>query len=171
MAFKADLCVVCQGANRAVEDAERERREREERLRHSRNPGARGIASASGRARAAQDAAAPSPLNPASHTGQKLDSFQCFVLEVLNEMSAFFNCYVGPKMFVFSLFFFQSSFRNGEGEEGEHASSSWSTCQYLLLRPDRTPGHIPHVHLTGTPDSWQCFPLAYFIFLGGGGGV
>ncbi|CAG5898926.1 unnamed protein product [Menidia menidia] len=47
------------GANRAVEDAERERREREERLRHSRNPGARGMASASGRARAAQDIAAP----------------------------------------------------------------------------------------------------------------
>lgn len=63
------LTFVCQGANRAVEDAERERREREERLRHSRNPAARGIASASGRARAAQDAAAPSPLNPASHTG------------------------------------------------------------------------------------------------------
>uniref|UniRef100_A0A672Z2N0 non-specific serine/threonine protein kinase n=1 Tax=Sphaeramia orbicularis TaxID=375764 RepID=A0A672Z2N0_9TELE len=59
------------GANRAVEDAERERREREERLRHSRNPGARGMASASGRARAAQDVAAPSPLNPASHTGME----------------------------------------------------------------------------------------------------
>lgn len=64
------MCV--QGANRAVEDTERERREREERLRHSRNPGARGMASASGRARAAQDVAAPSPLNPASHTGQHL---------------------------------------------------------------------------------------------------
>ena len=65
------VCVsACQGANRAVEDAERERREREERLRHSRNPGARGMASASGRARAAQDVAAPSPLNPAAHTGQ-----------------------------------------------------------------------------------------------------
>lgn len=61
---------VFQGANRAVEDAERERREREERLRHSRNPGARGMASASGRARAAQDVAAPSPLNPSSHTGK-----------------------------------------------------------------------------------------------------
>lgn len=59
-----------QGANRAAEDAERERREREERLRHGRNPGARGMASASGRARAAQDVAAPSPLNPTSHTGQ-----------------------------------------------------------------------------------------------------
>ncbi|KAM6966405.1 casein kinase I isoform 2-T2 [Tautogolabrus adspersus] len=56
------------GANRAVEDAERERREREERLRHSRQPGARGMASASGRARATQEVAAPSPLNPASHT-------------------------------------------------------------------------------------------------------
>lgn len=65
------VCVcVCQGANRAVEDAERERREREERLRHSRNPAARGMASASGRARAAQEVAAPSPLNPASHTGE-----------------------------------------------------------------------------------------------------
>ena len=53
-----------------MEDAERERREREERLRHSRNPGARGMASASGRARATQDVAAPSPLNPTSHTGQ-----------------------------------------------------------------------------------------------------
>lgn len=61
---------VFQGANRAAEDAERERREREERLRHGRNPGARGMASASGRARAAQDVAAPSPLNPTSHTGQ-----------------------------------------------------------------------------------------------------
>lgn len=67
-----NLCVrvLCQGANRAVEDAERERREREERLRHSRNPGARGMASASGRARATQEVAAPSPLNPAAHTGQ-----------------------------------------------------------------------------------------------------
>lgn len=61
---------VLQGANRAAEDAERERREREERLRHGRNPGARGMASASGRARAVQDVAAPSPLNPTSHTGQ-----------------------------------------------------------------------------------------------------
>lgn len=41
------------------------------------------------------------------------------------------------------------SSRFGEGEEGEHASSSWRTCQHLVLRPDRTPGHIPHVHLTG----------------------
>lgn len=41
------------------------------------------------------------------------------------------------------------SARFGEGEEGEHASSSWRTCQHLLLRPHRTPGHIPHVHLTG----------------------
>uniref|UniRef100_A0A8C6U588 non-specific serine/threonine protein kinase n=1 Tax=Neogobius melanostomus TaxID=47308 RepID=A0A8C6U588_9GOBI len=49
------------GANRAVEDAERERREREDRLRHGRNPAARGMASASGRARAGQDVAAPSP--------------------------------------------------------------------------------------------------------------
>ena len=67
------MCV--QGANRAVEDSERERREREERLRHSRNPGARGMASASGRARATQDVAAPSPLNPASHTGQHTHTF------------------------------------------------------------------------------------------------
>lgn len=41
------------------------------------------------------------------------------------------------------------STRFGEGEEGEHASSSWRTCQHLLLRPHRTPGHVPHVHLTG----------------------
>lgn len=41
-------------------------------------------------------------------------------------------------------------FRYGEGEEGEHASSSWSTCQHLLIRPDRTTGHVSHVHLTGT---------------------
>lgn len=68
------LCVF-QGANRAVEDAERERREREERLRHSRNPGARGMASASGRARAAQDVTAPSPLNPSSHTGQHTHNY------------------------------------------------------------------------------------------------
>lgn len=69
------LCVFFKGANRAVEDAERERREREERLRHSRNPGARGMASASGRARAAQDVAAPSPLNPSSHTGQRTHNY------------------------------------------------------------------------------------------------
>lgn len=68
---------VFQGANRAAEDAERERREREERLRHGRNPGARGMASASGRARAAQDVAAPSPLNPTPHTGQHtLDEYR-----------------------------------------------------------------------------------------------
>lgn len=73
-------CLVCQGANRAVEDAERERRERDERMRHSRNPGARGMASASGRARAPQEVAAPSPLNPVSHTGeQKI----CFVFPSL----------------------------------------------------------------------------------------
>lgn len=60
-----------QGANRAVEDAERERREREDRLRHSRAPAARGLPAASGRARATQEVAAPSPLNPASHTGQR----------------------------------------------------------------------------------------------------
>ncbi|KAF7647708.1 hypothetical protein LDENG_00167810 [Lucifuga dentata] len=59
------------GANRAAEDTEREHREREERLRHSRNPGARGMASAAGRARAAQDVTAPSPLNPTSHTGME----------------------------------------------------------------------------------------------------
>uniref|UniRef100_A0A669DMT4 non-specific serine/threonine protein kinase n=1 Tax=Oreochromis niloticus TaxID=8128 RepID=A0A669DMT4_ORENI len=65
------------GANRAVEDAERERRERDERMRHSRNPGARGMASASGRARAPQEVAAPSPLNPASHTAYLVPCFLC----------------------------------------------------------------------------------------------
>uniref|UniRef100_A0AAY5ENM5 non-specific serine/threonine protein kinase n=1 Tax=Electrophorus electricus TaxID=8005 RepID=A0AAY5ENM5_ELEEL len=56
------------GANRAAEDAERERRDREERLRHGRNPGARGMPAASGRPRATQDAAPPTPLTSASHT-------------------------------------------------------------------------------------------------------
>lgn len=41
------------------------------------------------------------------------------------------------------------SFRFREGEEGEHASSSWGTCQHLLLRPDGAPGYVSHVHLTG----------------------
>ncbi|CAB1350214.1 unnamed protein product [Coregonus sp. 'balchen'] len=62
------------GANRAAEDAERERRAGEDRLRQgqARAPaGARGIPSASGRARGAQDAAAPTPLTPTSHTGME----------------------------------------------------------------------------------------------------
>lgn len=126
---------MCQGANRAVEDAERERREREERLRHSRNPGARGMASASGRARAAQDAAAPSPLNPASHSGQQ-------ILSPPQDTSG--NASQAPALTV------SLCFRDGKGEEGEHASSSWSTCQHLVLRSDRTSGHVSHVHLTGS---------------------
>ncbi|KAM7371279.1 hypothetical protein PAMP_010764 [Pampus punctatissimus] len=56
------------GANRAAEEAERERRDREDRLRHARNPGARGIPAASGRPRGAQDGAPPTPLTPTSHT-------------------------------------------------------------------------------------------------------
>uniref|UniRef100_A0A4W5Q406 Uncharacterized protein n=1 Tax=Hucho hucho TaxID=62062 RepID=A0A4W5Q406_9TELE len=66
------LCI--QGANRAAEDAERERRAGEDRLRQgqARAPaGARGIPSASGRPRGAQDAAAPAPLTPTSHTGME----------------------------------------------------------------------------------------------------
>ncbi|CAG05944.1 unnamed protein product [Tetraodon nigroviridis] len=39
--------------------------------------------------------------------------------------------------------------RLGEGEESEHASSSWGPGEHFLLRPDRTPRHIPHVHITG----------------------
>lgn len=58
------------GANRAAEEAERERRDREDRLRHGRNPGARGIPAASGRPRGTQDGAPPTPLTPTSHTGQ-----------------------------------------------------------------------------------------------------
>lgn len=60
-----------QGANRAAEDAERERRDREDRMRHGRNPGARGLPAASGRPRAAQDVTPPTPLTPASHTGER----------------------------------------------------------------------------------------------------
>ncbi|KAG2460622.1 KC1D kinase, partial [Polypterus senegalus] len=57
------------GANRAAEDAERERREREERMRHTRNPATRGLPStASGRPRGTQDVAPPTPLTPTSHT-------------------------------------------------------------------------------------------------------
>lgn len=63
------MCV-CQGANRAAEDAERERRDREERLRHGRNPAARGMPSASSRPRGTQDVAPPAPLTPTSHTGE-----------------------------------------------------------------------------------------------------
>lgn len=59
-----------QGANRAAEEAERERRDREDRLRHGRNPGARAIPAASGRPRGAVDGAPPTPLTPTSHTGQ-----------------------------------------------------------------------------------------------------
>lgn len=60
-----------QGANRAAEDAERERRDREDRMRHGRNPGTRGLPAASGRPRAAQDVTPPTPLTPASHTGER----------------------------------------------------------------------------------------------------
>uniref|UniRef100_G3NC04 non-specific serine/threonine protein kinase n=1 Tax=Gasterosteus aculeatus aculeatus TaxID=481459 RepID=G3NC04_GASAC len=56
------------GANRAAEEAERERRDREDRLRHGRNPVARGIPAASGRPRGAQEGAPPAPLTPTSHT-------------------------------------------------------------------------------------------------------
>ncbi|KAG7239764.1 hypothetical protein INR49_028351 [Caranx melampygus] len=56
------------GANRAAEEAERERRDREDRLRHGRNPGARGIPAVSGRPRGTQDGAPPTPLTPTSHT-------------------------------------------------------------------------------------------------------
>lgn len=59
-----------QGANRAAEEAERERRDREDRMRHGRNPGARGIPPASGRPRGTQEGAPPTPLTPTSHTGQ-----------------------------------------------------------------------------------------------------
>ncbi|KAM9457530.1 casein kinase I isoform 1-T1 [Clarias gariepinus] len=59
------------GPNRAAEDAERERRDREERLRHSRNPAARGMPSASSRPRPTQDVAPPAPLTPTSHTGME----------------------------------------------------------------------------------------------------
>lgn len=60
-----------QGASRAADDAERERRDREERLRHSRNPAARGLPStASGRLRGTQEVAPPTPLTPTSHTGE-----------------------------------------------------------------------------------------------------
>ncbi|KAM9471405.1 casein kinase I isoform 8-T9 [Salvelinus alpinus] len=65
------------GANRAAEDAERERRAGEDRLRQgqARAPaGARGIPSASGRPRGAQDAAAPAPLTPTSHTGMEVSN-------------------------------------------------------------------------------------------------
>ena len=58
-----------QGANRAAEEAERERRDREDRLRHGRNPVARGIPASSGRPRGTQDGAPPTPLTPTSHTG------------------------------------------------------------------------------------------------------
>ncbi|KAK0134862.1 Casein kinase I isoform delta-B [Merluccius polli] len=63
------------GANRAAEDAERERREREERLRHGRAPAARAGPSASGRPRGAPEVAAPSPLTTTSHTGQSTSKF------------------------------------------------------------------------------------------------
>lgn len=63
-------CGCAQGANRAAEEAERERRDREDRLRHGRNPGARGIPAVSGRPRGTQDGAPPTPLTPTSHTGQ-----------------------------------------------------------------------------------------------------
>ncbi|RXM33834.1 Casein kinase I isoform delta [Acipenser ruthenus] len=57
------------GANRAAEDAERERREREERMRHTRNPGTRVLPpTTAGRPRGTQDVAPPTPLTPTSHT-------------------------------------------------------------------------------------------------------
>ena len=73
-----------QGANRAAEDAERERRECEERLRHGRAPAARAGPSASGRPRGAPEVAAPSPLTTTSHTGQSTPSKFAPVRHILN---------------------------------------------------------------------------------------
>lgn len=77
--YHIDVCFCRpQGANRAAEDAERERRDREDRLRHGRNPGARGIPAASGRPRGTQDGAPPTPLTPTSHTGLFSPGFLSF---------------------------------------------------------------------------------------------
>lgn len=74
------MCCSVQGANRAAEDPERERRDREERLRHGRNPAARGMMpSSSGRPRGTQEVAPPTPLTPTSHTG-KTSTAACWCL-------------------------------------------------------------------------------------------
>jgi hypothetical protein len=70
------LLFCSQGASRAADDAERERRDREERLRHSRNPATRGLPStASGRLRGTQEVAPPTPLTPTSHTGEHISQY------------------------------------------------------------------------------------------------
>lgn len=78
------MCCAVQGANRAAEDPERERRDREERLRHGRNPAARGMMpSSSGRPRGTQEVAPPTPLTPTSHTG-KTSTAVCWCLFLIS---------------------------------------------------------------------------------------
>lgn len=73
-----------QGANRAAEDAERERREREERMRHTRNPGTRVLPpTTAGRPRGTQDVAPPTPLTPTSHTGRNKGQVQILCSKIL----------------------------------------------------------------------------------------
>lgn len=55
-----------------------------------------------------------------------------------------FLCYVNEVLLTLPL-----PCRSGEGEEGEHASPPRRACQHFLVGPNRTPGHVSHVHLTG----------------------
>ncbi len=88
------MCCAVQGANRAAEDPERERRDREERLRHGRNPAARGIMpSSSVRPRGTQEVAPPTPLTPTSHTGEtSAAACRCLFFNSSKHLKIFFVC-------------------------------------------------------------------------------
>lgn len=138
-----------QGASRAADDAERERRDREERLRHSRNPATRGLPStASGRLRGTQEVAPPTPLTPTSHTGE---CTPCRARLPLLTPQAGARPRVGhsPRPSSRSQHLSTACLRHGARAESEYAAAPRRPGQRLLVRPHGPARYLAHVHLTG----------------------